>query len=135
MLDINNICKNCGICCLNTEMIITNEDINRIENLNMLNLKRKDFSYTNDGFNYLKNIDHHCIFLDNFSKAEKNICKIYENRPKGCQIYPMIYNLNNNCCILDEECPHRMKFYKNQKKFKLYCIELTKLIEKIYKEM
>ncbi len=64
-------------------MILTQEDLQKIEN--------KGFSKTDfcldpkdvDGFWQLKNINEQCYFL-----SDKEKCTIYNIRPRGCRLYP-----------------------------------------------
>mgnify|MGYP000132521352 CR=1 FL=1 len=88
---------NCFKCCLDTEMILSESDIKRIESLGY---KREYFTEFRDGFYRLRNIDGHCIFLN----IETGKCKIYSYRPIGCRVYPVIYDLNKGF-ILDTDCP------------------------------
>jgi len=82
-------------------MLLSHQDIDRIKRLGF---------YTNffvtgrAGWLQLKNQDGRCVFHSGI------ICTIYENRPEGCQLYPIIFDKENNCAILDEECPYRTKF-------------------------
>ena len=91
----------CIQCCKNTHMILSKKDVDRIQSLG--------FSYDffcdiHDGWLQLKNKEGLCVFHD--SKK----CLIYENRPEGCQLYPVIYDSDNECAIFDKECPHQSKF-------------------------
>jgi len=99
--------KNCCIlhkcikCCLETEMPLLKEDIERIKGLGF------DYDYfvvNRDGWLQLKNYDGRCVFNDGKQ------CLIYENIPKGCKLYPIIYDEDKNCTALDENCPHRDEF-------------------------
>jgi len=99
--------KNCCIhhkcieCCLETEMSLLKEDIERIKGLGF------DYDYfvvDRDSWLQLKNRDGRCVFNDG------NQCLIYENMPEGCKSYPIIYDEDKNCATLDEDCPHRDEF-------------------------
>lgn len=89
--------ENCFKCCLNTEMILSEDDIKRIEKLGY---EREEFTVYKDGYYRLRNVDGHCIFLD--PKTGK--CKIYNYRPLGCRIYPVIYDPKKGFTI-DDLCP------------------------------
>ncbi len=89
----------CGRCCYETEMILTEEDIRRIERLGF---KREEFSVEKNGVYMLRNVNGKCFFLD-----EENRCRIYEHRPIGCRIYPVIFDLDKKRAVLDDECPRR----------------------------
>jgi hypothetical protein len=84
-------------------MILLREDIERLESLGY-----KDFYEFRDGFYRLKNANGRCIFLD----PERGICKVYEYRPLGCRIYPLIYDEEVGVTI-DPECPLRERLPKS----------------------
>ncbi|MDG6219046.1 MAG: YkgJ family cysteine cluster protein [Candidatus Thermoplasmatota archaeon] len=94
-----NTCKtfNCVQCCKETEMFLSNEDINRIEKYGF---SRDLFVDDVDGWLRLKNKNGYCVFHDG-----KN-CLIYPKRPEGCKLYPVIYDADNDCAIIDTDCPH-----------------------------
>lgn len=90
-------CKNCGVCCINTEMLLSNQDIKR---LTEKGYPKEHFVQTDeDGYAQLRNIHGHCIFYD----MAKRRCIVYEDRPEGCQIYPVIFDEERGI-ILDGEC-------------------------------
>ncbi len=123
---MKNSCIDCrNFCCLKTEMILSEQDIKLIINNSSNDLKKKDFVYKNrDGFFQLKNIEGHCVFFDIVSKN----CKIYEFRPKGCQFYPLIYDYNDNKCVIDDDCQKPHYFYQNQEEIKIKCQQLIKYL-------
>ncbi len=90
----------CSRCCHNTEMMLTREDVERIESLGY-----RDFYYESDGFLYLKNKNGKCVFL-----GEDGKCKIYEARPYGCRFYPYIYDYKRDQILLDDDCPYANEF-------------------------
>ena len=62
---MKNECENCGKCCLETEMILSQEDVDLIIN-NSLNKSYRDyftFEKSNEYYQ-LKNIEGHCVFFD-----------------------------------------------------------------------
>lgn len=91
-------CFECGLCCKNTEMILTCNDIAKIESLGY---SRKKFAVKRDGYYFLRNIDNHCFFYD----EERGICKIYRYRPLGCSVYPIVYDVDIGSFIVDDYCP------------------------------
>ena len=103
---MQNICRNnhCIKCCQETRMPLTNKDIERITSIGF---KTKFFIKSRNGWLQLKNKDGRCTFNNGL------MCLIYKNRPEGCKLYPIIYDKDNNCAILDEECPYRTKFLIN----------------------
>jgi len=80
-------------------MILTPSDIERIKKLGF---NESDFMIkSDDGFYRLRNIDSYCYFYDN----KQRVCKIYEQRPLGCRIYPIIYIYEENIVTVDSYCP------------------------------
>jgi Fe-S-cluster containining protein len=91
----------CVQCCLETEMLLSNEDMERIRGLGFA---PEFFITKRDGRLQLKNYNGRCVFQNGIG------CSIYKNRPEGCRLYPIIYDEEKNCAVLDEDCPHRDKF-------------------------
>jgi len=96
----------CFKCCLETEMILSEDDIRRIESLGY---RREEFCEYRDGFYRLKNVDGHCVFLD----VESGRCKIYRHRPTGCRTYPVIYDPDRGF-LIDPECPAGLTMSKRE---------------------
>lgn len=92
--------KNCCECCKETEMMLTGKDVERLERLGF---KRDEFCVRDGNFLKLRNIKGLCFFLD----PGKGLCTVYENRPEGCRIYPIVFDLLRRKCILDKTCPYR----------------------------
>ena len=90
-------CSNCGICCEETEMELSSEDIERLEEYGY---RLEEFAVIADGVARLRNVDGYCYF---YIRVDKK-CQIYEKRPLGCYIYPVVY-LENEGAIVDELCP------------------------------
>ncbi|MFX1313032.1 MAG: YkgJ family cysteine cluster protein [Promethearchaeota archaeon] len=118
---MKNKCENCGKCCIRTEMILTQQDIDLIIQNFPRKIKKKDFIFKNkNGFFQLKNSANHCVFFDLLSKK----CIIYEYRPQGCRFYPLIYDFIKNKCIFDIDCPRTHLFYQKNNELKKKCIDL-----------
>lgn len=106
-----NICleKKCIKCCIQTSMILSSMDIERIKqqgyNIDYFVEKKK-------GWLQLKNKQGKCVFHNG------EICLIYKNRPEGCKIYPLIYDKDYQIAILDEECPYKYNFKFNDEHIK-----------------
>ncbi|MHA2244965.1 MAG: YkgJ family cysteine cluster protein [Candidatus Hodarchaeales archaeon] len=107
------ICRenNCHECCVETEMLLTKHDINRIAT--STSILAKDFTLLNeDGYRMLKNSQKdnelQCYFLDKYG-----LCSIYEIKPEGCQFYPFIWDLTEHELIVDDYCPHYREFRKS----------------------
>ena len=117
---------NCSLCCHETKMLLTNIDVNRISKLGY---KVKSFAKKVSYGWQLKNIDGKCFFL------EGNRCKIYEYRPYGCRLYPLIYDWNKHKVTLDDLCPHKEKFnfqMKDVRKIFFIINLLKKNVERSY---
>ena len=114
-------CKRCGVCCQETEMLLSSEDVRRLVKLGY---PVNSFAICQDGYLFLRNIDGHCVFFD----PERQICKIYSSRPSGCRIYPVIYDEDegiktDKICISRETV--KEKELKNKGK------QVIRLLEKI----
>ena len=121
-----DICTDCGLCCLETEMNLSEKDIERIINNHPERLQREDFSIKSDkGVSQLQNIECQCFFFNKFTKT----CKIYDFRPKGCRFYPLIYDIYSKKCVIDKDCPKNYIFYQERKKFQKCCKELQEFVE------
>jgi uncharacterized protein len=91
----------CITCCIETEMPLTEDDIERIKKLGY---KRTDFTVEAEGETRLRNLAKSCFFL----KDHK--CRIYESRPEGCRIYPLVYDVDFHKFVFDTVCPHSVEF-------------------------
>jgi len=60
----------------------------------------EEFAVIDDGVPRLRNVDGYCFF---YSLADKK-CQIYEKRPMGCYLYPVVYMANEGA-IVHELCP------------------------------
>ncbi|MBA7657814.1 hypothetical protein ES703_65757 [subsurface metagenome] len=122
---MSNYCENCGKCCIETEMILSFEDIELIKKNSIDNIGEGDFVFKNENERFqLKNIDGHCVFLNYSAKK----CKIYEFRPQGCRFYPLIYDLNTYKCKLDDDCPRKEQFYTTKQSLEDACSNLERFL-------
>jgi Fe-S-cluster containining protein len=99
-------------------MPLSNADIERIKGLGF---DFDSFVINIDGWLRLKNNDGRCVFNDG------KHCLIYENRPEGCKLYPITYNEDENCAVLDEDCPHRNSFKISEVELEMISSLVTKL--------
>lgn len=94
----------CALCCYETEMPVTGEDVARLE---ALGHARADFTIRGpDGLIVLRTRDEErrpCFFL------RDDRCSVYADRPAGCRIYPFVLNASRKL-TRDEDCPHRREF-------------------------
>jgi uncharacterized protein len=111
-------CSHCGICCSETEMLLSKKDIAR--------LRKKGFNqsffvrYDKDGYALLKNCDGYCVFYD----LVKRRCRIYIDRPSGCRVYPVILDessgiIVDSICHCGNSIGEREKLLKGEKVIKL----------------
>jgi len=118
-------CSNCGICCTETEMLLSEKDIARLE--------KKGFSknyfvkYDKQGYAQLKNQEGYCIFYN----PKKRQCNVYADRPAGCRVYPVIMDEEKGI-ILDDICDSRSTITEKEKKLKGK--RVIKLLERIDNE-
>ncbi len=87
-------------------MLLLEEDIKRI---NKLGFDPKFFVVEKNGWLHLKNYDDRCVFHD----GKK--CLIYKNRPDGCKLYPIIFDMDRKCAVLDCDCPYKNEFKMSNK--------------------
>jgi len=99
-------------------MFLTNKDIERIQKKGY---ESKDFFREKNGWFMLKNRKGKCVFHDGLK------CLIYEFRPKGCWLYPLIFNDELHIAVLDDECPFAEEFEINSKEIE----HLTNLIHQL----
>jgi uncharacterized protein len=116
-------CINCGICCTETEMLLCEKDIKRLEGRGF---RRNFFAKVDrEGFVQLRNRQGYCVFYDN----EKHQCSVYVDRPAGCRVYPVILDEEKGI-VLDEICLCRDTITDEEKKVKgKRVIKLLKIID------
>lgn len=86
----------CTYCCEHTNMLLTAEDVSRLETLGF---KKESFSKPSALGTQLKNTHGHCVFLT------AGHCTIYDHRPDGCRLYPIVYDKISKDAIQDNACP------------------------------
>ena len=115
-------CSNCGVCCTETEMLLSQKDITRLE--------KKGFSknhfvhYDNQGYAQLKNREGYCAFYD----LKNRQCSVYVDRPSGCRVYPVIFDEEKGI-VLDNICQSRSTITEKEKNLKGK--RVIKLLERI----
>jgi Fe-S-cluster containining protein len=90
-------CSHCGICCTETEMLLSREDIKRLEKKGYN--KKFFLRYDKAGYAKLKNRSGYCVFYN----LEKHQCNIYFDKPSGCNVYPVILD-DDSGIIIDDIC-------------------------------
>ena len=122
---LNMRCSNCGICCEETMMELSLDDIRRLEENGF---RLEDFAVQNGGVTQLRNVGGYCYF---YNRADKK-CQIYKNKPIGCCIYPVVYLVNEGSIIVDELCPMGQTVSKHELMTKGKILD--KLLKKIDNE-
>ena len=118
-------CSNCGVCCTETEMLLSKKDIERLTGRGF----KVDFfaRIDKEGYAQLKNRRGYCIFYD----PKNHRCNVYINRPSGCRVYPVILDEEKGI-ILDDICHSRNTISDEEKKIKGK--RVVKLLERIDSE-
>jgi uncharacterized protein len=112
---------NCIHCCKDTHMPLSYDDIDRISRLGY---EQKFFVRRVRGWLQLKNRSGKCVFHDGAG------CIIYDNRPEGCQLYPVIFDKELDSAVVDDECLHQASFHPTDDLVK----KLNLLVSKIEQE-
>ena len=101
-------CLRCGVCCRETEMLLSENDIEGLEGKGY----NRDFfvRFDSEGYALLRNYHGYCVFYD----AEKRCCKVHAHRPLGCHIYPVIYDEDKGI-VVDHICPSRSSVTEKEK--------------------
>lgn len=102
MNEMDNPCRrnDCHLCCSETRMTLTEAEVARLEAAGFSGFVREN----RNGDLELVNRNGWCVFLDDRS------CKIYDLRPDGCRLYPLVLDVGSGRVVLDEFCPHRVEF-------------------------
>jgi uncharacterized protein len=116
-------CSHCGVCCTETEMMLSQKDIARLKKMGF----EQDFFVRMDrqGYALLKNRDGYCVFYN----LDKRRCDIYPNRPVGCRVYPVIFDEDKGEVIFDDICKSSSSITLREKELKGK--KVVKLLEKI----
>ena len=101
-------CSNCGVCCTETEMLLSEKDITHLEKKGFS--KNHFVKYNKQGYAQLKNRDGYCVFYD----PKKGQCNVYTDRPSGCRVYPVILDEEKGI-ILDDICDSRNTITEKEK--------------------
>ena len=104
-------CSHCGVCCTETEMLLSQEDIKRIEKKGFH--KKYFLKIDKEGYAQLKNRNGYCVFYN----LEKRQCSIYFDKPSGCSVYPVILDEDVGI-IVDDICPEKYTITFEEKEVK-----------------
>ena len=89
-------CLSCGLCCVGTEMVLTPSDLRRLE---LLGFRREEFAVYDGRFYRLRNVGGRCFF------HRGGRCAVYEHRPIGCSMYPIVVDPETLEVRVDGYCP------------------------------
>ena len=118
-------CLRCGVCCTETEMLLSKQDILRLE--------KKGFpvesfvQFDNEGYAILRNRDGYCVFYN----VKQRQCDVYADRPSGCRVYPVILDEDKGI-VADHICRAKRTITEQEKIRKGK--QVIKLLEKIDSE-
>jgi uncharacterized protein len=116
-------CSNCGICCTETEMLLSQKDISLLEMKGFI--KSYFVKFDKQGYTLLKNRDGYCVFYD----LNKKQCSVYSDRPLGCRVYPVILDVEKGI-VFDEICDSSDTISEKEKNYKgRMVVELLKKID------
>jgi uncharacterized protein len=104
-------CSNCGVCCTETEMLLSKKDIDRLEKKGYN--QNQFVNFDKQGYAVLKNREGYCVFYD----IKNRKCSVYADRPSGCRVYPVILDEDTGI-ILDNICQSRNTITQEEKKEK-----------------
>ena len=90
-------CQRCGDCCTQTEMLLSNKDIERLQNQGYH--KEQFARFNKAGYAVLKNQKGFCFFYNPMQRR----CIVYTVRPSGCRVYPVILDEDKGI-VADEIC-------------------------------
>jgi uncharacterized protein len=116
-------CSNCGVCCTETEMLLSKKDIKRLEKSGFS--QNQFVIFDKHGYAQLRNCDGYCFFYDRLNHQ----CIVYVNRPAGCRVYPVILDQDTGI-ILDHICESCKSITQSEKNLKgKRVIRLLKMID------
>ena len=104
-------CSNCGVCCTETEMLLSKKDIKRLEKIGFS--KNLFVVFDKHGYAQLRNREGYCFFYDRLNHQ----CSVYVDRPAGCRVYPVILDEDKGI-ILDNICDSRKSITQFEKNLK-----------------
>jgi uncharacterized protein len=104
-------CSNCGVCCTETEMLLSKKDIKRLEKIGFS--QNQFVVFDKHGYAQLRNREGYCFFYDRLNHQ----CSVYVYRPAGCRVYPVILDEDTGI-ILDNICESRKSITQSEKNLK-----------------
>ena len=117
--------NNCVDCCLDADVPLLNEDINRII---MYGYYDAYFVQEVNGVKMIrKERDGRCIFYN----QESSLCDVYASRPERCKLLP--YTVDDSGCkgVIDTQCPHSCGMEEDPKTTR----RMENFVSKVQKEI
>ena len=90
-------CLRCGVCCQETDMLLSTEDIARLEGQGFG--KDSFVRFDKEGYALLRNRQGCCVFYN----TQDRCCEVHAFRPSGCRVYPVIYDEEQGV-VVDSIC-------------------------------
>jgi uncharacterized protein len=118
-------CLRCGVCCTETEMLLSKQDILRLEKKGFL--VESFVRFDDEGYAILRNRDGYCVFYN----VKQRQCDIYADRPYGCRVYPVILDEDKGI-VADHICRAKRTITEQEKIRKGK--QVIRLLEKIDRE-
>jgi Fe-S-cluster containining protein len=81
-------------------MTLTSDDVVRLTSLGY----RRFYLQNSAGDLQLVNVAGRCVFL------EEGQCTVYDHRPEGCWLYPLVLDVDTDEPVLHDFCPYRDEF-------------------------
>ncbi len=100
-------CSRCGVCCTETEMLLSTDDIERLKKRGY---SKEFFTRYEDGYAILKNQQGYCVFYN----VKEHQCNVYAHRPVGCRVYPVILDEDTGI-IIDDICCAQQTITESEK--------------------
>ena len=118
-------CSRCGVCCQQTDMLLSSVDISRLEKKGY----GRDYfvRFDKEGYALLRNRQGYCVFYN----TKERRCDVYAYRPSGCRVYPVILDEDKGI-VVDEICHSQITISEAEKVRKGK--RVMKLLEKIDSE-
>ena len=118
-------CLRCGVCCQQTDMLLSERDIARLERKGY---DRESYArFDPDGYALLRNRQGCCVFYN----AKERKCNVYAVRPAGCRVYPVILDEDQGV-VVDQIC-HAQTTISEQEKNRRG-VRVLRLLDKIDSE-
>lgn len=114
-------CLSCAKCCMGTQMVLAPSDVERLRGRGL-----EGFYVMRGPFLYLRNVGGRCVFLDKRTRR----CKVYEYRPLGCRVYPLVFDEARGA-LIDTLCPLSDELGRRKDELRRACALLAELLAEL----